>query len=204
MLGRVQSNTGRFCSCADTQISDQALVQALAEGNGSALNMLYLRHRERVYRFVLRLTGMESVADEVVTEVFLSAWRHAGEFKGNSQVATWLLGIARFKALTECRRIYEAPLDKRTAEAIVDPADNPALSAEKRERSDILEKCLAKLTPVHRDVLDLIYYQGKKIEEVARSTGAPVSTIKTRLHYARNRMAQLLAEAGVDRAWAAI
>ena len=204
MSGHIQSNTARFDSTPGNQISDQALVRSIAEGNKAALKLLYLRHRERVYRFVVRLTGMESVADDVVNEVFLSAWRHAGEFKGKSQVATWLLGIARFKAISECRRSCEAPLDERAAEAIVDPADNPALSAEKRERSDILQKCLAKLTPVHRDVLNLIYYQGRKIEEVARSTGAPVSTIKTRLHYARNRLAELLVEAGVDRAWAAI
>jgi RNA polymerase sigma-70 factor, ECF subfamily len=204
MIGHIQSNTARFDSTPGNQISDQALVRSIAEGNKAALKLLYLRHRERVYRFVVRMPGMHSVAEDVVTEVFLSAWRHAGEFKGKSQVATWLLGIARFKAISECRRRCEAPLDERAAEAIVDPADNPALSAEKRARSDILQRCLARLTPLHRDVLNLIYYQGQKIEEVARSTGAPVSTIKTRLHYARNRMAELLAEAGVDRAWAVI
>ena len=60
----------------------------------------------------------------------------------------------------------------------------PAHSDEKRERSDMLQTCLAKLTPIHREVINLTYYQGQKIEEVARSTGAPVATIKTRLHYA--------------------
>ena len=53
-------------------------------------------------------------------------------------------------------------------------------------------------------MINLIYYQGKKIEEVARSIRAPVNTIKTRMHNARNRMAELLAEAGIDRAWVAI
>jgi len=204
MIGHIQSNTASFDTMAGNHISDQALVRSIAEGNKAALKLLYLRHRERVYHFVVRLTGMQSLADDVVTEVFLSAWRHAGDFKGKSQVATWLLGIARFKAISEYRRRREGPFDDRAAQAIVDPADGPAVSAEKRARSDILQKCLAKLTPLHRDVLNLIYYQGQKIEEVAQSTGVPVSTIKTRLHYARNRMAELLTEAGVDRAWAAI
>ena len=79
-----------------------------------------------------------------------------------------------------------------------------SISMEKRERSDVLQRCLAKLTPLHREVINLIYYQGKKVEEVAQFTGAPVNTIKTRMHHARNRMSELLAEAGVDRAWAAI
>jgi RNA polymerase sigma-70 factor (ECF subfamily) len=204
MIGDIQSDTSASNTAPRSRISDLALVQSIAHGDKDALKLLYVRHRERVCRFVVRLTGMESIADDVVNEVFLSVWRRADEFEGKSQVATWLLGIARFKALSECRGRREAPLDQEVAANIEDPADNPALSTEKRERSDILQRCLAKLTPVHRDVLNLIYYQGQKVEEVARSTGAPVSTIKTRLHYARSRMAGLLAEAGVDRAWAAI
>jgi RNA polymerase sigma-70 factor (ECF subfamily) len=86
---------------------------------------------------------------------------------------------------------------------IEDPANSPATCIEKRQRNDILQRCLGKLTPSHRDVINLIYYQGKKIEEVARLSGTPVATIKTRLHYARNRLTDLLSEAGVDRAWVA-
>jgi RNA polymerase sigma-70 factor (ECF subfamily) len=186
------------------QISDEALVRSIADGDKAGFRVLYLRHRERVYRFVLRLTGSDEVADEVVNEVFLAVWRYAGQFEGKSRVATWLLGIARFKAISVCRRRSESQLDGRAAAVIEDLADSPAVSIEKRQRSDVLQRCLAKLTPIHRDMINLIYYQGRKIEEVARSTGAPVSTIKTRLHYARNHMAELLAEAGVDRAWLSV
>ena len=187
-----------------SQISDLALFRFIADGDKDALRLLYMRHHDRLYRFVARLTGTEATADEIVNEVFLAVWRHAAQFEGKSQVSTWLLAIARFKALSACRRRSEVPLDECAAAAIEDTADGPATSFEKRQRSDILQRCLAKLTPVHRDVINLIYYQGKKIEEVAKSTGAPVATVKSRLHYARNRMAELLAETGVDRAWAAV
>jgi RNA polymerase sigma-70 factor, ECF subfamily len=136
--------------------------------------------------------------------VFLEAWRHARDFEGRSRVATWLLSIARFKTISECRRRSETQLDDLAAETIEDPADSPSIAMEKHQRSDILGACLAKLSPIHREVINLIYYQGKKVEEVAQFTGAPISTIKTRMHYARSRMAELLAEAGIDRAWAAI
>jgi RNA polymerase sigma-70 factor (ECF subfamily) len=199
MIG--QSN---FNAALVSQVSDEALLQSIADGDKTALKLLYLRYRERVYRFVVRLTGVESMADEIVNDVFLAVWRHAEQFEGKSQAATWLLGIARFKALSACRRPAEAPLDERAAAAIEDPADSPAASIEKHQRMDIVRKCLAKLTPVHREVINLVYYQGNKIEEVARSIGAPVSTVKTRLHYARNRLAELLIEAGIDRAWLAI
>jgi RNA polymerase sigma-70 factor (ECF subfamily) len=204
-IGNTQLNTStRLSAKAPAELSDQALVQLIADEDKRALKLLYLRHHDRVRRFVTRLTGNESVAEEVVNEVFLEAWRHAGEFEGRSQVATWLMSIARFKAISECRRRAEAQLDEKSAAVIEDPSDTPAVSMDKRERSDILQRCLAKLTPLHREVISMIYYQGRKIEEVAQFTGAPINTIKTRMHHARLRMAQLLAEAGVDRAWVAI
>ena len=205
MLGQTQSNPSiNLIALAPSNVSDKVLIQSMADGDKRAFKLLYMRHHMRVFRFVARMVGNESTAEEVVNDVFLQAWRHAHEFKGNSQVATWLLAIARFKTISECRRRSEEQLDERAAEIIQDPSDTPSTSMEKHERSDILKKCLAKLPPIHREVINLIYYQGKKVEEVAQFTGAPISTIKTRMHYARGRMAELLAEAGVDRAWATI
>jgi RNA polymerase sigma-70 factor (ECF subfamily) len=204
-MGNTQFNTStKFSATAPAELSDEALVQLIADEDKRAVKLLYLRHHDRIRRFVTRLTGNESIAEEVVNEVFLEAWRHAGEFEGRSHVATWLMSIARFKAISECRRRSEAQLDERSAAIIEDPSDTPAVSMDKRERSDILQRCLAKLTPLHREVINLIYYQGRKVEEVAQFTGAPINTVKTRMHHARLRMAELLAEAGVDRAWVAI
>jgi RNA polymerase sigma-70 factor, ECF subfamily len=183
--------------------SDEALMFSMAAGNKDALKILYLRHHVRVYRFLLRMLD-EASAEEVLNEVFLDAWRRADRFEARCQVATWLMAIARFKAITHSRRRTEAQLDETVAAAIKDPSDNPVTALVKGERSNIIQDCLAKLTQNHREVINLIYYRGKKIEEVARSVGVPVNTIKTRLHHARNRMAQLLAEAGIDRTWAAI
>jgi RNA polymerase sigma-70 factor (ECF subfamily) len=203
MFGSTQSNTRASGISVNSEASDAALIQSIADGDKAAFKLLYMRHRERVYRFVVRLSGSDSMADEAVNEVFLAVWRSAGKFEAKSKVATWLLAIARFKVLTESRRRSEVPLDERAAASIEDPTDDPATCIEKRQRSDILQRCLGKLTPSHRDVINLIYYQGKKIEEVARSSGTPAATVKTRLHYARNRLADLLSEAGVDRAWVA-
>jgi RNA polymerase sigma-70 factor (ECF subfamily) len=208
--GHIQSNAATFDAVTKLGAasrpggSDKALVRSMADGDKRALKILYVRHHARVYRFLIRLVGSEAMAEEIANEVFLEAWRRADKFEGRSQVATWLMAIARFRAITECRRRSEAQLDDSVAAVIEDSSDTPSVSLEKRERSDILQRCLAKLTPLHREVINLIYYQGKKIEEVAQSTGAPVNTIKTRMHHARNRMAELLSEAGVDRAWVAI
>jgi RNA polymerase sigma-70 factor (ECF subfamily) len=190
-------------SAVASQVSDEALIQSIATGDKHALEVLYVRNHARLHRFVMRMVRNEAVAEEIVSDVFLQAWRHADQFEGNSLAATWLLAIARFKALSALRQRSEAPLDERLAEAIADPADTPSTALGKKERSEIVHKCLAKLAPHHREVINLIYYQGNKIEEVARSLGAPINTVKTRMHYARNQMAKLLADAGVDRAWVA-
>ncbi len=204
-IGPIQSNMMRDGATAPlAKASDQALVRAMAEGDRYALEILYVRHRSRVLRFLMRVTGSETAAEEIVNEVFLEAWRRAASFEGRSQVATWLMAIARFRAITEARRRADAQLDEGAAALIEDSADAPLIVLEKRQRSDILQRCLGKLTPLHREVLTQIYYQGKKVEEVARFTGAPINTIKTRMHHARNRMAELLAEAGVYQAWVAI
>ena len=186
------------------QISDEALVESIAEGDRRALETLYMRHHSRLYRLLLRWIGRDSVAEEMINEVFLEVWRSAHRFEAKARVATWLIAIARYKALSELRRRTETQLDDCVAAAIEDPADGPAITLERKNRRVILHRCLAKLSPQHREVIHLVYYQEKKIEEVARFIGAPINTIKTRIFYARSRMAQLLAEAGVDRAWVAI
>jgi RNA polymerase sigma-70 factor (ECF subfamily) len=97
-----------------SQISDRTLVEFIADGGKAALKLFYLRHSARVYRFVARLTGSEFAAAETVNDVFLAVWRDAKQFKGESQVATWLLkiAIARFKSLSQYRRRSEVPPDQ--------------------------------------------------------------------------------------------
>jgi len=79
--------------------SDEALISLIADGDKRAMQVLYARHNVRVYRFILRLTGNQSLAEDLVSEVFLDVWRQAEGFESKSQVSTWLLAIARYKAL---------------------------------------------------------------------------------------------------------
>jgi DNA-directed RNA polymerase specialized sigma24 family protein len=82
--------------------SDEVLIRAIVGGDRRALQLLYGRHHVRVYRFVLRLTNA-SLAEDLVSEVFIDVWRQAGTFEGRSQVSTWVLAIARHKALSARR-----------------------------------------------------------------------------------------------------
>jgi RNA polymerase sigma-70 factor (ECF subfamily) len=182
----------------DPNLSDEALIEAIAQGERRAMELLYQRHNLRVYRFLLRMTGDTTLAEDLVSEVFLEVWRHADGFGARSQVSTWLLAIARNKMLSAFRRHTDEPLDERGVAAIEDPADDPEISMQKKDRSAVIQQCLAQLSAVHREVVDLVYYHEKALEEVAQIVGAPLSTIKTRMFYARQRLEKLLNAAGFD------
>src|SRR3954449_2516362 len=100
--------------------SDEVLIGRIASGDRLAMQVLFARHHVRVYRFVLRLVRNESAAEDLISEVFLDVWRQAGSFEGSSAVSTWLLAIARYKALSALRRQPEEELDENIAEALED------------------------------------------------------------------------------------
>jgi len=87
------------------------------------------------------------------------------------------------------------------ANAIEDTSDDPEVAVQKKDTSEALRKCLTALSPEHREVVDLVYYHEKSVEEVAEIVGIPENTVKTRLFYARKKLAELLKAAGVERGW---
>ena len=178
--------------------SDEALIALIADGDKRAMQVLYARHNVRVYRFILRLTSNQSLAEDLVSEVFLDVWRQAEGFESKSQVSTWLLAIARYKSLSALRRRTDEHLDDHMAATIEDTADNPETVVGTKDRNSIVQKCLGRLSPAHREVIDLVYYHEKSVEEVARIVGVPAATVKTRMFYARSKMADLLKDAGVS------
>ena len=84
--------------------SDETLLRSIAAGDRTAMQVIYSRHNLRVYRFILRIVRDASLAEDLTSQVFLDVWRTANQFEGRSQVSTWLLSIARFKALTALRQ----------------------------------------------------------------------------------------------------
>jgi len=173
--------------------SDDALIKAIGRRDRHAMALLYGRHHVRVYRFALRITGDASSAEDVVSEVFLQIWRQADRFESRAQVSTWLLAIARYKALSARRRRIDAKLDAEIASTIADPADDPEAALQKKKRSELLHKSLARLSPEDGEVIDLVYYHGKSVKQVADIVGVAEATVKTRMFYARKKLAELVA-----------
>jgi len=181
--------------------SDEVLIGRIANGDRLAMQVLFARHHVAVYRFVLRMVRNDATAEDVISDVFLDVWRQAGSFAGRSAVSTWLLSIARFKALSALRRRPEAELDEEMAEAIEDHADDPEVALAKKDKGAALRQCLTKLSTEHREIVDLVYYHEKSVEEVAAIVGIPEATVKTRMFYARKKLSELLKERGIDRGW---
>jgi len=181
--------------------SDEVLIARIAGGDRLAMQVLFARHHVRVYRFVLRLVRNEATAEDLISEVFLDVWRQAGKFEGRSAVSTWMLSIARFKALSQLRRRPEEELDDETAERIEDQSDDPETALAKKDKGALLRQCLTALSAEHREIIDLVYYHEKSVEEVAGIVGIPEATVKTRMFYARKKLSELLKEQGIDRGW---
>jgi RNA polymerase sigma-70 factor (ECF subfamily) len=143
---------------------------------------LYAEHGPSVLNYATRLTGDRGVAEDVVQETLLRAWKHADRLvKGNGSVRGWLLTVARNivtdRARARAIRPAEvAELDERSS---VD-ADHSELVVNTMLVIDALDQVSAE----HREVLVELYYQGRSVTEAARELGVPPGTVKSRSHYA--------------------
>jgi RNA polymerase sigma-70 factor, ECF subfamily len=178
--------------------TDEMLLEAIAEGSRTAMHVLYCRHSVRVYRFILRTVRDTTMAEDLVSQVFLDVWRTAKQFEGRSQVSTWLLSIARFKALTALRQRRFEDIEQDEVREMPDVSDTPETWLDRSNTSAILRACVAKLSPAHREIINLVYYHEKSVEEAGEIIGIPQATVKTRMFYARKQLADLLKTAGIE------
>ena len=107
-------------------------------------------------------------------------------------VSTWLMSIARFKALSARRRQVDLELNEEVEIGLADPADDPEAALQVKLRGMLLRRALSRLSSEHRKIIDLAYYHEKSIAECAEILGIPAATVKTRMFYARKKLAEML------------
>ena len=119
---------------------------------------------------------------------------------GAGNAIPWRLksDMARFKALTALRQRRHEDIDQEEILEIADDAETPEACLDRSTTSAILRACVAKLSPAHREIINLVYYHEKSVEEAGQIIGIPQSTVKTRMFYARKQLAELLKGAGVE------
>ena len=182
------------------QSSDEMLMRRIASGNQLAMRTLVARYQVRLYRFLVRnVGGNPTLAEDLLSDIFFDVWRQAvGQFRGQSSLSSWLLTIAHNKARKamkqavrrEAKEVSQA--DDEIAYRLPDPSDNPEVILQKNESSARLRRCVAKLCPEHAEVIDLVYYHGKSIKEVAEIMNIPAGTVKSRMSRAREVLRSML------------
>lgn len=171
-------------------ISDELLLKSVSDGSKAAMHIFFARHRMGVIGSIQSVVRNSAVAQDLVGYVFLDVWRSARKFENRSRVSIWLFQTACFNAVGARRsRLFEH------GEAALRTASDATLVA--KEPNDILQACVDRLTPAHREVIEMIYFRKKSIAELSELIGIPYATMRGRLFYARKQLARMLAAACV-------
>ena len=171
---------------------DRDLVAAVAAGDQRALETLYQLHGAACFGYLLRrLDGDRPAAEDLLQDLMLAAWRGAAAFRGDSEVRTWLLGIAHRLWLQELRRRSRRPRPSDDPEARLDQLPLEDLQPEDAVQSELRE-ALAALPPDLRTAVDLTFGQGLRLQDAARILDLPLGTVKSRLFRARHQLRHLL------------
>lgn len=177
-------------------ISDAACVRRLQRGDINAFEILVRRHEKAIFNLAYRMLGDYDDAAEISQEVFLSAYRAIGQFRGEANFSTWLYRIALNHAITRRKSMNSrqkrlVPLD---GSEIIDEAQvGPSETLEKKERRERVQSALNELEPEDASVILLRDLQDISYEDVARMLEIPVGTVKSRLHRARQALKARLA-----------
>ena len=197
MEGHPQGNTSPAKS--SSKPTDDVLLALISEGDQQAFSQLYLRYQPKLVRYCARVLRDDlAQAADLVDDAMFDIWRSAGSFAGRSKASTWIYSIARNKVISWLRKTSEVELeDESILEALIDPSATPHEELAMDDVKQHLLRQMDHLSDDHREVLRLTYFEDLSIKEVADLLGIAENTVKTRMFYARKRMAQLLEKAGI-------
>jgi RNA polymerase sigma-70 factor (ECF subfamily) len=178
--------------------SDETLLARYREGDGAAFEILYARHRQGLYRFLLGLSGKPELADEVFQDTWLSLIRSTSQPQGRATFRTWLFQIARNRLIDHWRKHgAHQPLHDSYDEqlhAIGDETNDPEQLLNLSRDSQRLESALQTLPADQREVFLLRAHGDLDLAQIASLTETPLETVKSRLRYAQQKLRRLLAE----------
>lgn len=178
--------------------SDRDLIRQIAAGSEDALRKLYDVYGQRLYAYALRITANPSAAEEAVQECLVAVWQGARKFRGENRLIAWLLGILHHKALNQLRGRVVESLDAAEHSEPTAGEPLPEAQAAAGEQRRFVRAGIEGLSLEHRLVLELVFYQGLSLNEVAEVCGCPVGTVKSRLSYAKASLRGALSRVGLN------
>jgi RNA polymerase sigma-70 factor (ECF subfamily) len=171
------------------------LLARIGKEDQAAFRELYKAFSRKVYAYVLNMLNDHARAEEVVVDAMYEVWRHPARFRGDSKFSTWLIGIARNKALMvyRARRPDEAHDDlDDVADTLADATPDGFAQLAAKQRSEGVQRCMARLSDEHRECMHLVFFEGLSLAEVAQVQRCPEGTVKTRLFHARQKIRSCL------------
>jgi RNA polymerase sigma-70 factor (ECF subfamily) len=186
-----------FLSEQRQENAESLLLARIAKKDRSALAEIYDRFQRPLFSYLFHLLGEKELAEDVLQEVMLVVWQKAAAYKGAGSASGWIFGIAHhqaFKALRHKER--NAYLDLEAAADVPDEAPTPEAGAIRKASAEEVAAGLARLTPEHREVLELAFFQEFSCKEIEAIIGIPEGTVKSRLSYARRALKAILLRNG--------
>jgi RNA polymerase sigma-70 factor (ECF subfamily) len=174
-------------------------LQEIAKGNRDAFEKLYTEYQKRLFRYFIRMVGSVEAAEELTTDVLVEIWKKAGEFRGLSKVSTWVFGIAHHKAMNRFRTKQIKTEDIESAAQVADANSTPEENAAQENLKGTIKRALTRLSAEHREVMELTFADGLSYQEIAEIMQCPINTVKTRMHYAKRHLEEILSSMGVNR-----
>jgi RNA polymerase sigma factor (sigma-70 family) len=171
--------------------ADLRLIALVGRGDGEAFNTLYRKYQTRLTRFLANLVRQPQIIEEVLDDTLMVVWERASDFKGESKLSTWIFAIAYRKAMKALRK-YEAPLEDHEAENRASHEAGPEEAFGQTRLHRLLKGAMDELSPDHRGVVELTYFQDLSYREIAEIMDCPVDTVKTRMFYARRQLKRRL------------
>lgn len=171
------------------------LLERIARHDEPAFRQLYKAFSRRVFAYVLNMVKDHARAEEILVDTMYEVWRAPSRFRGDAQFGTWLIGIARNKALMAYRaRRPDEDHDDVEDIAETHAADTPDGFAQlaAKQRSEGVRHCMGRLSEEHRECMHLVFFEGFSLAEVAEVQGCPENTVKTRLFHARQKIKKCL------------
>lgn len=188
----------RAATEAEGDALERRLLAAVARGDRIAFERLYLRQHGLLARFIARHTARRDLVDEIINDAFWVVWRKAAEFRGDSKVGTWIIGIA-YRCMLKALR-QNAPTQQADDDQAFDLSGAETGEAEQRELSDWIRRGLALLSSDQRMTMELAYYLGQSCDEIAGIMNCATGTVKARMFHARLRLRNTLPALGGDSA----
>ncbi len=185
-------------------LSDEALLYAIASGAVWAMDSLYERYHRLLYTLAYRMVGDHQVAEDLLQEAFLAVWRRSNTYSPQVGAArSWLISILHHRAIDHLRKLrrrgnlQEAPLEALELDEKVAVEDACDVAWREIQGAQV-RAALLKIPPEQRLVIELAYFQGWTHSEIAEGTQIPLGTVKARMRLGLHRLKRVLADMGMD------